>query len=215
MKTQTLIPFIASIVLMSCSGNECDFVNTTEPYHDLSEFQSAPVEGIYKVSSLSTDNSFNSNELSKARLHFISDSTTANGLTGQFLFTGYPGWDNATSQNKLEDFYGTWNVVTQPSGIFESDRLLISPFYTADFEKVSAKSMVGTLEVRIMNGQPVIVVRVLKDLNMTDAKFGYSFVYPTSKSKDYCNYLVFEKESSTINDSTKNQIMSYLNSVIR
>jgi hypothetical protein len=75
MKTQTFILFIAS-VLISCFGKDCDFVNTTEPYHNLSEFQSVPVEGIYKVSALSTDNSFNSSELSKARLHFISDSTT-------------------------------------------------------------------------------------------------------------------------------------------
>jgi hypothetical protein len=112
----------------------------------------------------------------------------------------------------LEDFYGTWTIATQPGGIFGSDRLLISPFYVADFEKVSAKSMVGNLEIRLINGQPIVVVRVLKDLNMTDAKFGYSFVYPTSKSKDYCNYLVFEKESSTVNDSTKNQIVSFLNS---
>lgn len=212
MKTQTFILFIAS-VLISCSGKDCDFVKATEPYHDLAEFQSVPVEGIYKVSALSTDNSFNSSELSMSRLHFISDSTTTNGLNGQFLFAGFPGWDNATSQNKLEDFYGTWTIATQPGGIFGSDRLLISPFYVADFEKVSAKSMVGNLEIRLNNGQPIVVVRVLKDLDMTDAKFGYSFVYPTSKSKDYCNYLVFEKESSTVNDSTKNKMVSFLNSV--
>ena len=211
MDPKTILFFIF-IISISCSSNDCDFVNTTEPYQHSGEFQTNPIEGTYKLSPMSTDNSFDSRELSNARLHFVSDPTSdgLNGLNGQFLFTNYPGWDNATSQNKLEDFYGSWTIATQPGGIFRDGRLSIAPFY-ADFDNASAKTMVGNLDVRLRVGQPIIVVRVLKDLNMADAKFGYSLVYPTSQSKNYCNYLVFEKVSAAVNDSTKTQIVSTLN----
>jgi hypothetical protein len=88
----------------------------------------------------------------------------------------------------------------------------MSVFYGHD-ENVSPKTLVGNLEVRLSNSVPVIVVRVLKDLDLTEAKFGYSLAYPTSTSKDYCNYLVFERQSVTVNDSTRNQIEEYFNSI--
>lgn len=207
-----LLFLVVLLIHISCSKNSCDYEDITKSYDDLKDFQNVPIEGTYKLSDLSTDNSFSSTELLNSNLYFISDSTHDNGLNGQFLFRNYPAWQNESSQNKLENFYGNWIIVTQPGGIFGSDRLLMSPFYDADFEKVSPKSMIGSLDVRLMNGQPVIIVRVFKNLDMTSAKFGYSLVYPTSKSKNYCNYLAFVKESVVVNDSVKTQIISYLNS---
>ncbi len=203
-----LLSFFSFLFLLSCSSDNCDYNDTTNSYEKIEDFSTTTVGGVYKLSSLSTDNTFDKSQLANSALYVITDSLNPMGLNGKFYFHDYPAWDNASSRNNLEDFYGEWHITFQ-SALIGGKRFHFEPMYFADFEKVSPKSMVAALDVRLSNGNPVIIVRVLRNFT-TDAKFGYSLIYSTPESKDFCNYLVFEKVSPVVSDSIKSQTMDYI-----
>jgi hypothetical protein len=187
--------FLLLIFFFACEKrDDCDYINQTESYDDIKDFRKIPIGGAYKVSSLSTDLSFTSEKLSNSTLYIIADSMgqNVNRFHGNFYFQQYPAWDNFLRKNQLDDFYGHWNISNSSSGFN-----LNTSFGTSD--TTVSKAIVARNGIRLKDGVPIIIVRIMKSVNF-GSDHGYLHIFPTTSSKDYCNYLIYEKTSDKVDD---------------
>ena len=196
-------------VLMSCSRTDCPWETETDEFTE-ENLRSNVLTGVYKISTGSTDNSFISDSLSKSILYILADSTSPVNNTGQLHFVQFPYWENKTSTGQLGEFYGTWQVQIDKGGIFSKNLFVFSPAFSEGKED-PGKSIVMRHDIRMRNGNPLLIVTVLKDFS-NDGEFGNTLVYNSTKSKDACNYLIFEK-SEEINQSMKSAIIHEIDSV--
>ena len=133
--------------------------------------------------------------MAESRLYILNDSSTSRVDLGELYFKGFPYWDNAQEKNLLGNFVGRWVVQLDKGNIFSKNLFVFAPQFTSE-EFESAKSIIMRHDLRMKNeNTPLLIVTVLKNYSNVSPE-GHTFVYNSSKSKEACNYLVFEKVSN-------------------
>jgi len=204
-QTSKLVSLLFFISISCHKKDNCDYTSHTESFGEIEDFQKIPIEGVYKVNTtLSTDLTFESEELSNSTLYVTLRSTDQDDKShGFFFFHQFPAWDDSSGMNQMNDFYGGWRIVGIPS-LFDKNFFFDTSFLLPD-EDAAPKSIVARNDIRLKNGKPIIVARVIKSLDLK-SDYGYSHLYLDPSSKYYCNYLVYEKISDKVDEGMAREI---------